>query len=141
MQSTASPKGSWEFYCKDLIDWRLRQASSSPVTLSLAGALSLSFLSFTHTRTQKVKLGLRDPLLTAEVIKKNCKSPRLFFFFSSPLLKPISVTNNKPTEPDSNNRCAELNSPGSIHTSTAGAQTQTQTTTYISPQSLCILGF
>ena len=56
MQYTASPKGSWDFYCRDLIDWSLGQDSPSPLTLSLAGALCVSFFSFTcthtHTHTQ-----------------------------------------------------------------------------------------
>lgn len=73
MQYTASPKGSWDSYCKDLIDWCLRQDSPSPLTLSLA--LLLFFpLIYSHVHTHKVKLGLRELLLAVEVIKKTYNS-------------------------------------------------------------------
>lgn len=73
MQYTASPKGSWDFYCKDLIDWCLRPDSPFPFTL--AGVLSVSLFSFTlshrHTcNTHKVKLCLGESSLAVEVIKK-----------------------------------------------------------------------
>lgn len=67
MQYTASPKGSWDFYCKDLIDWCLRQNSTSPLTVSLARELCASVFSFTHIgrlTLHSVKLCLRESLLT-----------------------------------------------------------------------------
>lgn len=70
LQYTASPKGRWDLYCKDLIDFSPRQDSPSSLTLALAGTLCVSFFLFTHTKTHKVKLCLRESLLALEVIKK-----------------------------------------------------------------------
>lgn len=50
----SSPKGSWDLYCKDLIDWNQRQDSPSSLTRSLARALCVSFFSFTLTKHTKL---------------------------------------------------------------------------------------
>lgn len=73
MLCSASPKGSWDFYCKDLIDWRRRGDSPSRSTLSSALAFCVSF-SFFHPPSEnhkKVVLHLRDSSFAVKQLKKN----------------------------------------------------------------------
>lgn len=79
-QSSASPKGSWDFYCKDLIDWCQRGDSPSRSNLSSALAFCVSF-SFFHPPSEnhkKVVFHLRDSSLAVKQLFKK----KLLWFVS-----------------------------------------------------------
>lgn len=68
MQRSVSPKGSWDFYCKDLIDWRRRGDSllTQPSPLPLHSAFLFPFFHPQSENHKKVVLHFRDSSLAVK---------------------------------------------------------------------------